>query len=255
MSARPRCPKCGEPARFVLMRARVRCLLEPDGSVMPTAEVVRAEARDSEERTYECGGGHRWTPEVEKPDTSRYHFIVEPTGESKPPDETFWKWLDECMIPPSGDPSYARDLLLRKTEEELGLYANPEDPSDVSMVVRAPDGTHRRFIWCDQGTGRSVGRRGDIVIEGLRPQGVQTRPSAPRCTIYQTYCHEHEFAHGAEAEELREGIEAILDTACHVDDVEDIEQALRALLDRVDARDSLAYSEARAREEEEEESD
>ena len=65
-------------------------------------------------------------------------------------------------------------------------------------------------------------------------------------------CTKHEgMVHGAEAEELRKGIEAIL---CEyaVDDAkddgaadyaEDMTRELRRLLDKTDARDSLAYIE------------
>lgn len=59
------------------------------------------------------------------------------------------------------------------------------------------------------------------------------------CTIYDTYCSRHEFHHGAEAEELRSGIEKLIaegDQVCC--------WQLQRLLDRVDARDSLAYLEA-----------
>lgn len=52
--------------------------------------------------------------------------------------------------------------------------------------------------------------------------------------------HAHQV-HGAEAEELRAGIERIVD----IDDVDDWRHALRELLDRVDARDSLSYRERR----------
>lgn len=72
------------------------------------------------------------------------------------------------------------------------------------------------------------------------------------CKIYREACPDHGFYHGAEAEELREGIEKIIKTCrpcvstaedgctgCHI--VEELE----LLLDRVDARDSLAYREKR----------
>ena len=67
-----------------------------------------------------------------------------------------------------------------------------------------------------------------------------------KCTVYSKYCPEHGFFHGAEAEELREGIEKIID---HEGDVRGFKRALQALLDRVDARDSLAYLEAKKAEE------
>lgn len=59
------------------------------------------------------------------------------------------------------------------------------------------------------------------------------------------YCSEHNFVHGAEAEELREKLEKLL--------VEEVSRETRMvpayllqhLLDDVDARDSLAYLEGR----------
>ena len=67
-----------------------------------------------------------------------------------------------------------------------------------------------------------------------------------KCTVYGKPCPEHGFFHGAEAEELREGIEAILE---HEGDERGFKHSLRALLERVDARDSLAYLEAKKAEE------
>jgi hypothetical protein len=72
------------------------------------------------------------------------------------------------------------------------------------------------------------------------------------CKVYKEPCGKHNFIHGAEAEELREGIEKLIadptEYECghdlflgvSVDDLQD-------LLDRVDARDSLAYREAKER--------
>lgn len=74
------------------------------------------------------------------------------------------------------------------------------------------------------------------------------------CPVYTEICHEHGFQHGAEAEELRSGIEAIikyLDGERDTDDLLTIQGRLQRLLDRVDARDSLAYLEAKDQEEEE----
>jgi hypothetical protein len=51
--------------------------------------------------------------------------------------------------------------------------------------------------------------------------------------------------HGAEAEELRSGIESILWS--EENGSGDLKDALRRLLDRVDTRDSLARLEARPR--------
>lgn len=64
------------------------------------------------------------------------------------------------------------------------------------------------------------------------------------CLVYSTACAEHGFFHGAEATELREGIEHILTR----DDMtrRELRTALSDLLDKVDARDSLARLEAQA---------
>lgn len=62
------------------------------------------------------------------------------------------------------------------------------------------------------------------------------------CDVYSEPCPKHGFIHGAEAEELREGIEKL--TKIHGDvPVWQLER----LLDQVDARDSLAYVEAKKR--------
>ena len=61
------------------------------------------------------------------------------------------------------------------------------------------------------------------------------------CLVYSTPCVEHGFFHGAEANELREGIEEILK---HKGTGAEVRADLVSLLDRVDARDSLARLEA-----------
>ena len=55
-------------------------------------------------------------------------------------------------------------------------------------------------------------------------------------------CQTHEFFHGAEATELREGIERILEDR-DFQEASDLCNQLQRLLEKVDARDSLAYSE------------
>lgn len=63
------------------------------------------------------------------------------------------------------------------------------------------------------------------------------KKSRPPCVLGE-YCAFHNFIHGAEAEELRSGVEKLMygDDPVHP-------AALRALLDLVDARDSVAYLE------------
>lgn len=62
------------------------------------------------------------------------------------------------------------------------------------------------------------------------------------CSVYSDPCPVHGFVHGAEAEELRKGIEQIMK---HDGDEYGFRRSLQALLDKVDARDSLAYLEAK----------
>lgn len=56
---RPKCPKCGEPAREVLGTAHVEALLETDGK---PGRVLRA-WRFMPDARYVCGGGHDWKDE------------------------------------------------------------------------------------------------------------------------------------------------------------------------------------------------
>lgn len=72
--------------------------------------------------------------------------------------------------------------------------------------------------------------------------------SIARCPIRGEYCGEHGFVHGYEAEQLRKGVEILVgeyfNPNAPVDDCEALRRELKALLDRVDARDSLAFVEA-----------
>jgi hypothetical protein len=81
---------------------------------------------------------------------------------------------------------------------------------------------------------------------------------ARRCTVYKDFCDEHDWVHGAEAEELRTGIEKLITGLQGFADEEDSVSALQELpdrlvddlqklLDRVDARDSLAFLDAEKR--------
>lgn len=65
---------------------------------------------------------------------------------------------------------------------------------------------------------------------------------ASKCPLYDLHCSEHDFFHGAEASELREGIEALLRDS-DAKEGPDFRRLLQQLLERVDARDSLAYEE------------
>lgn len=62
------------------------------------------------------------------------------------------------------------------------------------------------------------------------------------CPIDGTMCPEHLFEHGKEAEELRAGIEKILARPKTLKG-EGYRRLLQDLIDKVDARDSLAWVE------------
>lgn len=54
----PKCPKCGEPARVVLVKAVVTCVLEDDGTV---GKVIKGFTPNAPKITgYKCGGDHTW---------------------------------------------------------------------------------------------------------------------------------------------------------------------------------------------------
>ncbi len=55
--------------------------------------------------------------------------------------------------------------------------------------------------------------------------------------IFGKYCDEHKFVHGSEAEEFRSALELLLQK--HLLGIPTY--AIRRLLDRIDAKDSLAY--------------
>lgn len=80
------------------------------------------------------------------------------------------------------------------------------------------------------------------------PAPADARPAAetPTC-VFGVFCRRHGFIHGAEAEELRQRVETILDQVDHEGDDagEELDRALRIMLDEVDARDSLAWIEAK----------
>lgn len=54
----PLCPRCGEPARYVLVKSGfVRFQLLPDGTL---GKAISASVKHTPMETYECGGGHEW---------------------------------------------------------------------------------------------------------------------------------------------------------------------------------------------------
>jgi len=83
------------------------------------------------------------------------------------------------------------------------------------------------------------------------------RPPRSKCPILDGPCPEHLTHHGKEAEELRAGIEGIIEDhkpsvhdvvethaeAAWRDEIHAMRKELQELLDKVDARDSLAFTE------------
>jgi hypothetical protein len=63
-----------------------------------------------------------------------------------------------------------------------------------------------------------------------------------KCNLPTEPCPEHGYVHGHEAEELRKGIEE-LTSKIDLEEGPEVRQQLRCLLDRVDARDSVAHLE------------
>lgn len=64
---RPRCPKCGEPARTMSCLALVEVILKEDGT--PDILVHRSRIRiisTDRDPVFFCGGGHDWTKEEQR---------------------------------------------------------------------------------------------------------------------------------------------------------------------------------------------
>jgi len=101
---------------------------------------------------------------------------------------------------------------------------------------------------CADDAERDVVRR--EISRLIREIGHET----PSCPIAIAPCPEHGIVHGKEAEDLRAGIEALIRDAGDPRDGEeaadllrDLRRSLQALLDRVNAADSLGHLEARDR--------
>lgn len=73
----PSCPKCGCPARVVIiLKARVRCELLPDGTI---GKMLSASRNHQETFAFECGGGHEW---VDFASCKREGFFLRLKGKS-----------------------------------------------------------------------------------------------------------------------------------------------------------------------------
>ncbi len=97
---------------------------------------------------------------------------------------------------------------------------------------------------------RGLLRRGEVSVPDARDIALALVQLSSACVVGAP-CDQHGGAiHGQEAEELRAGVEQILRNTADVraEDAVDVLAAIRKalifLLDRVDARDSLAFREA-----------
>lgn len=61
---RPRCPRCGESARYVRVTARVTCTLTDDGEigwiVKDAVGGTAGSVKNATDHEYVCGGNHAW---------------------------------------------------------------------------------------------------------------------------------------------------------------------------------------------------
>jgi len=80
-----------------------------------------------------------------------------------------------------------------------------------------------------------------------QPSKPRFPPKDRRCLMRTRKCPVHGFVHGKEAEELRVGIEKIIEDASMYGPVSDLLDDLRTMIDGVDARDSLAFLEGHPR--------
>jgi hypothetical protein len=67
----------------------------------------------------------------------------------------------------------SRDLLLRPTDLEPGMYtAHDEEGPYAFMVCAHTDGKTYEMFWCESGEGRQKVLPGDILFEGVYATGM-----------------------------------------------------------------------------------
>lgn len=127
--------------------------------------------------------------------------------------------------------------------DEINLYnwINNADRFDVAGVCDTEDLDRTLAVSLCYQWGRLLGYAECVdmaVLELLDFYEVFIEEPEPACTLYSALCSRHDFVHGAEAEELRAGIEELIGEGGAS------MTALQLLVDKIDARDSLAYREA-----------
>jgi len=120
----------------------------------------------------------------------------------------------------------AADLAEQGRTEHAGLLAD-------GALVLPSGGSEERLRLVLESIGYDPGEIERAVVRACEP-----RSGDEGCPIRAAGCPEHGFVHGGEAEELRAGLEELLERNGLTRD------AVERLLDRVDARDSLALLEA-----------
>lgn len=98
-------------------------------------------------------------------------------------------------------------------------------------------------VWGGEGSPVNV----ETAVEDIKELEGRTRvyPPKSRCYMLDQGCPVHGYIHGKEAEELREGLKKLIELA--QDDADEMGvpvHAIEDMLDRVDARDSVAWLEA-----------
>jgi hypothetical protein len=109
-----------------------------------------------------------------------------------------------------------------------------------NLYLSAPDNDVVGYLYKTEEIARrkSNQRTATVTAVPVVPRDVAARIEREPCKLYAGYCRGHGFVHGAEAEELRAGIEELIERDKKVKPKE-----LQRLLDSIDARDSLAYRE------------
>jgi len=106
-------------------------------------------------------------------------------------------------------------------------------------------------VWGGEGSPVNV----ETAVEDIKELEGRTRvyPPKSKCYMLDQGCPVHGYIHGKEAEELREGLKKLLDTASgDADEMGVPVHELEDMLDRIDARDSVAWLEASKKKEESE---
>jgi hypothetical protein len=140
-----------------------------------------------------------------------------------------------------GDEARAASSLLARLPSITAL--SPAERRIIADALRqssppAPD--VREWLWLNHGHTGLYGDDGEMQCSRCQPWDYKRAPmldvvkaaiTARRECVIGRYCSRHGFIHGAEAEELRARLEALKDAT------------VNAVLEDVDARDSLAYVE------------